>query len=196
MTTVVLIVILIVLLILACTFGLIKKSKKKERRDPFTDVMTTLATDPNLINLNSAMAAYSQSPYIDYNTTVGQMGYPVATNYVDSAGAAIDGRALYQQEIAARDANVIHSYNEYMSGGGGVGVGSGGGGGGMMPHSLPPTGITYAGPFAPYPPGDPRWLTVPPGMERSIMGSAEAEFQNDFIEVFPMRHLEPKPDLT
>lgn len=27
------------------------------------------------------------------------------------------------------------------------------------------------------------------------IGSAEAEFQNDFIAVFPMRHLEPQPDL-
>lgn len=26
------------------------------------------------------------------------------------------------------------------------------------------------------------------------MGSAEAEFQNDFIQVFPMHHLEPLPD--
>ncbi|OTF73879.1 hypothetical protein BLA29_007095 [Euroglyphus maynei] len=26
------------------------------------------------------------------------------------------------------------------------------------------------------------------------MGSAEAEFQNDFIQVFPMHHLEPMPD--
>lgn len=32
-------------------------------------------------------------------------------------------------------------------------------------------------------------------MDRGVMGSSEAEFQNDFIEVFPMRHLEPKPDL-
>lgn len=28
------------------------------------------------------------------------------------------------------------------------------------------------------------------------IGSAEAEFQNDFIAVFPMRHLEPLPDLS
>lgn len=35
-----------------------------------------------------------------------------------------------------------------------------------------------------------------PAMDRGACGSAEAEFQNDFIEVFPMQHLEPKPDLN
>lgn len=35
-----------------------------------------------------------------------------------------------------------------------------------------------------------------PAMDRGACGSAEAEFQNDFIEVFPMQHLEPKPYLN
>lgn len=39
--------------------------------------------------------------------------------------------------------------------------------------------------------GDPN--NMPP-MGSCIMGSAEAEFQNDFIQVFPMHHLEPMPE--
>lgn len=41
----------------------------------------------------------------------------------------------------------------------------------------------------------PEFLGPHQDMDRGVMGSSEAEFQNDFIEVFPMRHLEPKPDL-
>ena len=45
---------------------------------------------------------------------------------------------------------------------------------------------------------DSRWLSqgIAPGLSSGAMGSAEAEFRNDFIEVFPMQHLEPKPDLN
>ena len=33
-----------------------------------------------------------------------------------------------------------------------------------------------------------------PGRAAVVTGSAQAEFQNDFIEVFPMHHLEPCPE--
>lgn len=33
-----------------------------------------------------------------------------------------------------------------------------------------------------------------PGRAPVVTGSAQAEFQNDFIEVFPMHHIEPCPE--
>ena len=154
MSTVVLIVILIVLLILACTFGLIKKSKNKERRDPFSDVVTTLATDPNLMmNPVSSIPAYSHSVFADYPTQIGtQPAYSVASNIVQ---ASTSGEVVYAQQL--RPENQMHPY-QYQSVGPGV----------TMP------GHSYASPYGPYPPGDPRWMAIPPGMDRSIMGSAEA----------------------
>lgn len=183
MSTVVLIVILIVLLILACTFGLIKKSKNKDRRDPFADVVTTLATDPNLMNVAASLPNYAHPAYPEYNTPVGQNIYPGSPNVTSNVATSGDVASMYAHQ-QLRTESTIHPYSAagYPLGQPGV--------------ALPP-GHPYSGnPYGPYPPGDPRWMAIPPGMDRSIMGSAEAEFQNDFIEVFPMRHLEPKPDLT
>lgn len=178
MTTVVLIVILIVLLILACTFGLIKKSKNKERRDPFADVVTSLATDPNLMNVVASMPTYSHSPYPEYNSSLGQNPYQMATNVVTTATS---GDPLYAAHQLQQE-NQINPYDQYAVGPQ------------VAITGHPTYGQATYGP--PYPPGDPRWMAIPPGIDTSIMGSAEAEFQNDFIEVFPMRHLEAKPDLN
>lgn len=55
--------------------------------------------------------------------------------------------------------------------------------------AVPGTVITGPGGVPVAVQGPPRGQRSPPPM-----GSAEAEFQNDFIQVFPMYHLEPQPE--
>jgi hypothetical protein len=176
MTTVILIAILLVLLILACTFGLLKKSKKKDRRDPFADVMTTL----------SSMPPGPFDPSIIGGQYMNQSNNPQFNAFLTQQ----DQQQQYQQQQSQGGQSQRGSYPQVYQQG--------------FPSSGYMTGDPrFASKYTPYGPmgmnpSDPRWLTqgIAPGLEAGAMGSAQAEFQNDFIEVFPMQHLEPKPDLN
>ncbi|KAI1281906.1 hypothetical protein HDE_13253 [Halotydeus destructor] len=62
----------------------------------------------------------------------------------------------------------------------------------LVPAQAAPTGQPLSS--FPGPAGHPALGPGLPGRSNVVMGSAQAEFQNDFIEVFPMHHLEPCPD--
>lgn len=195
MATIIFVTVFVVLLILACTFGLLRKTNKKDRHNPFYDVMTTIASvpPPGATGVDAAGNPMVMSPM-----GPGMPGPPGSG--VHPSGSTPSGFIVPTSSAQG------NPYNPY----------------GMMPQTTTGygqnTGMpTYqysgypayqdprtikAGPQAGYGypvpgPPDSRWIapgTNAGSMGRGIMGSAEAEFHNDFIDVFEMRHLEPKPD--
>ena len=191
MTTVIVIAILIVLFILGCTFGLLRKSKKKDRRDPFADVMTTLSTmpsgplDPSSIiaaggQLPPGMIQGSNMPYNPYLMQGQQQFIQSPNQNITGQMTGQTSRGSYPQVYSPAPSSYpipgdVRMLGKYASSPYGP------------PAPPPPTAMGF-------PPQANQWLA--PGVGREVTGSAEAEFLNDFIEVFPMQHLEPKPDLN
>ena len=220
MTTVILIAILIVLLILACTFGLLKKSGKKDhRRDPYADVMTNIALgansgvlpDPSIsVCIPSADMSYSylmnqqqqQQLQQQQQNNSSQRGSYSGSGHMDpnfSSDSQFQlrgsphhhkGQQQQQQQYMQQFPSPHHLSSSQPSH-------YGPNDGRMSPRSPVNRGTspipTSASAGAYNVLLDPRFMAPAP---RSVMGSAEAEFQNDFVEVFPMHHLEPKPDLN
>lgn len=212
MTTVILIAILIVLLILACTFGLLKKSGKKDhRRDPYADVMTNIALgansgvlpDPSIsVCIPSADMSYSYlmnqqqqlqqqqqnngSQRGSYSGSGSHMDPNYSSDYQLRGSPHLKGQQQQQQYMqqfpSPHHLSSQHSPSHYGQNDGRRSPSRGS----PLPTSAS-AGAAYNVLL------DPRFMAPAP---RSVMGSAEAEFQNDFVEVFPMHHLEPKPDLN
>lgn len=222
MTTVILIAILIVLLILACTFGLLRRSGKKDRqqRDHFNDVMTSIAAsnaDPSIpLSAEAAAMLQQQYPYIladgqqimdqqqgqgggqqqhpGYLMTIGPNGDPNNTyqlrpgsspRHHHHSGASSHHASPAHHHLSSSNSPAhLQQQQQQLSSGS------------RHPHPSPRHSHAAAAAAAAL---DPRFIPAPIiSMDRAAVacGSAEAEFQNDFIEVFPMQHLEPKPDLN
>lgn len=228
MTTVILIAILIVLLILACTFGLLRRSGKKDRqqRDQFNDVMTSIAAsnaDPSIpLSAEAAAMLQQQYPYIlaDQQIMDQQMmqqqqqqqqqqhpGYlmsPTGDPGNQSGGYSLRNMTGSPRHHHHSTASSMHASPAHHSPNSPAHLQQQqqqqhSSSGSRHPHHHPSPRHSPAHFAATAAALDPRFMPAPIiSMDRAAVacGSAEAEFQNDFIEVFPMQHLEPKPDLN
>lgn len=205
MTTVILIAILIVLLILACTFGLLRQSGKKGRRkEAFDDVLASIAAtnaDPS-IPLSAEAAAMLQQQYPYLLTDPSLDPYRQSSLGADQMNPGVGGRLSPSMEGAAGSPYSLrasphhpgqqqqqhlnpnsHHHQRHQQQQSSPHMGSG-----SRSTPIPSPHHRHQAIASTYLPS--------PAMDRGACGSAEAEFQNDFIEVFPMQHLEPKPDLN